>query len=458
MTNTHSQRAGEAQWARMPPRTRSLRRSRGCSRSPAQIHERRGRRLGAEDDRPRRLRGPRLPDRRPQRLPARMGRLLRRNCPRERRRSRSAAGLRLRLGELAPAAAPEVPPARAPTSYRTTPSTGRGTTGTASYRPGSRSSTARWAGTRTTSSSCHSSASTDRSSASCHSATRSAACDPTTSNSHSRSHWRHTRRSRSKRRRSGSGFQRHQSGLEQLLHVSSQLPQTMSTEAMLTSVCEAVREALDFDKVLIQLTEPEDGRLRSAASAGWPEGGTVTGGLELPRDHTAFRPRVRDRGLLSRPPRGGRAPGRQGAGGLRVRPERERAARLEPPLARRASPSTAPTKKSAACLWADEPRNRLLPNEDVLQALRVFANHAMEALAVATQLAETKFLADHDPLTRLLNRRALLASTGRKRVRSTDIRTRSSSSTSTTSRKSTTVTAMRSATACSPASARCWQS
>ena len=39
-----------------------------------------------------------------------MGRLLRRNCPRERRRSRSAAGLRLRLGELAPAAAPEVPP------------------------------------------------------------------------------------------------------------------------------------------------------------------------------------------------------------------------------------------------------------------------------------------------------------------------------------------------------------
>jgi diguanylate cyclase (GGDEF)-like protein len=32
----------------------------------------------------------------------------------------------------------------------------------------------------------------------------------------------------------------------------------------------------------------------------------------------------------------------------------------------------------------------------------------MEALAAATQLAETRFLADHDPLTRLLNRRALL--------------------------------------------------
>jgi diguanylate cyclase (GGDEF)-like protein len=59
-------------------------------------------------------------------------------------------------------------------------------------------------------------------------------------------------------------------------------------------------------------------------------------------------------------------------------------------------------------LWADEPHSRLLPSEHVLQALRIFANHAMEALAVATQLEETRFLADHDPLTRLLNRRALL--------------------------------------------------
>jgi len=59
-------------------------------------------------------------------------------------------------------------------------------------------------------------------------------------------------------------------------------------------------------------------------------------------------------------------------------------------------------------IWADEPRSRLLPSENVLQALRIFGNHAMGALAVATQLAETKFLADHDSLTRLLNRRALL--------------------------------------------------
>src|SRR3954454_15773768 len=61
--------------------------------------------------------------------------------------------------------------------------------------------------------------------------------------------------------------QRHQSGLEQLLHVTSQLPQTVSTEAMLTSVCEAVSEALGFDKVLIQLVADGTERLTPAAAA-----------------------------------------------------------------------------------------------------------------------------------------------------------------------------------------------
>jgi diguanylate cyclase (GGDEF)-like protein len=62
----------------------------------------------------------------------------------------------------------------------------------------------------------------------------------------------------------------------------------------------------------------------------------------------------------------------------------------------------------AGVIWVDEPRNRLLPTENVLQALRIFGNHAMETLAAARQLAETRYLADHDPLTGLLNRRALV--------------------------------------------------
>jgi diguanylate cyclase (GGDEF)-like protein len=57
-------------------------------------------------------------------------------------------------------------------------------------------------------------------------------------------------------------------------------------------------------------------------------------------------------------------------------------------------------------IWADDPADRLLPGRDLLQALRVFANQATTALDSATHFEEMRFLADHDPLTRLLNRRA----------------------------------------------------
>jgi diguanylate cyclase (GGDEF)-like protein len=59
-------------------------------------------------------------------------------------------------------------------------------------------------------------------------------------------------------------------------------------------------------------------------------------------------------------------------------------------------------------LWADEPRDRLLPSHATLQALRVFANQAAAAVTASANLTEVRFLADHDPLTRLLNRRAFV--------------------------------------------------
>ncbi len=59
-------------------------------------------------------------------------------------------------------------------------------------------------------------------------------------------------------------------------------------------------------------------------------------------------------------------------------------------------------------IWVDEPEDRLLPSADRLQALRIFANEAAAAIASAAHLDELRFLADHDPLTRLLNRRAFV--------------------------------------------------
>jgi diguanylate cyclase (GGDEF)-like protein len=202
-------------------------------------------------------------------------------------------------------------------------------------------------------------------------------------------------------------LERHQTGLEQLLRVSSQLPQTMTTEAILTSVCEAVQEALGFDKVLIELRDADAELLRPAASAGWEEAEAARSAvLELSLISRLFDPRFEIAGCYLVPRH--EAEGRVGRSQViyeSVRNGRGPAAWNHHWLV---VPLYDPDGTVRGVLWADEPQNRLLPTENVLQALRIFANHAMEALAVATQLAETRFLADHDPLTRLLNRRALL--------------------------------------------------
>jgi len=200
--------------------------------------------------------------------------------------------------------------------------------------------------------------------------------------------------------------QRHQDGLEQLLHVTSRLPQTISTEAMLTSVCEGVSEALGFDKVLIQLVD-EDGRLHPAAAAGFgAEEVEASRCLELDRISRLFEPEFDIAGCYLVPR--DEAAERVGASQVVYRSVMNGRG----PHAWNHHWLVVPLRDENGAvrgvLWADEPHSRLLPSEHVLQALRIFANHAMEALAVATQLEETRFLADHDPLTRLLNRRALL--------------------------------------------------
>jgi diguanylate cyclase (GGDEF)-like protein len=202
-------------------------------------------------------------------------------------------------------------------------------------------------------------------------------------------------------------LQRHQGGLEQLLRVSSQLPQTMSTGDMLTSVCEAIREALGFEKVMIQLRDQASELLRPTASAGWEENDpAATAVLELPLISRLFDTRYEIAGCYLVP----RAEAERRVGQTQLVYESVMNGRG--PLAWNhhwlAVPLYGTDGAVEGVLWADEPRSRLVPSEQVLQALRIFANHAMEALAVATQLAETRFLADHDPLTRLLNRRALL--------------------------------------------------
>jgi diguanylate cyclase (GGDEF)-like protein len=200
---------------------------------------------------------------------------------------------------------------------------------------------------------------------------------------------------------------RHQAGLEQLLRVSSQLPQTISIEAMLRSVCEGVSDALGFEKVLIQLVDDQEGQLRPVAAAGCTaEEVAATSSLQLEPISRLFQPEFEIAGCYLVPHE--EAVQRVGAGQLVYRSARNGRG----PHAWNHHWLVVPLYDAEGAirgvLWADEPRSRRVPSEEALQALRIFANHAMEALAVATQLEETRFLADHDPLTRLPNRRALL--------------------------------------------------
>jgi diguanylate cyclase (GGDEF)-like protein len=199
---------------------------------------------------------------------------------------------------------------------------------------------------------------------------------------------------------------RHQAGLEQLLRVSSQLPQTVSTESMLSSVCEGVSDALGFEKVLIQLVDDEE-QLRPVAAAGCtPDEVADSAALELEPISRLFKPEFELAGCYLVPHE--EAVARVGAAQLVYSSARNGRG----PHAWNHHWLVVPLYDADGAirgvLWADEPRSRRVPSEASLQALRIFANHAMEALAVATQLEETRFLADHDPLTRLPNRRALL--------------------------------------------------
>jgi diguanylate cyclase (GGDEF)-like protein len=69
-------------------------------------------------------------------------------------------------------------------------------------------------------------------------------------------------------------------------------------------------------------------------------------------------------------------------------------------------PLTDRTGARLGAVWVDDPADLLLPSRERLQALRLFANQATTALESSAQYEAMRILADRDPLTKLLNRRA----------------------------------------------------
>ena len=208
----------------------------------------------------------------------------------------------------------------------------------------------------------------------------------------------------------------HRRGLEELLRVSSKLTETVSPAAVLHAICSGISQGLGFGRVLVQLRAEDSELLVSAAGVGIETEDVSTrfvlhdGDLErlldlafetegcyllpleeakrrVPSYHDTF-PSVTN----------GRGPAAWDRHWLVV------------PLVDR-------TGARLGAVFADDPSDRLLPSRERLQALRLFANQATSALESSAQYETMRYLADRDPLTKLLNRRAFVRHLGDAAVR-----------------------------------------
>jgi diguanylate cyclase (GGDEF)-like protein len=198
---------------------------------------------------------------------------------------------------------------------------------------------------------------------------------------------------------------RHRLALEQLLRVSSQLTAEAGADDILRAVCTAVREALGFQNVLALLVDSY-GWLDPRAAVGWTLDGPVSRPIRLADTAPLLDPDFEIEGCYLVP-----------------NEEAEKRISREPfvyesqhngdgPWAWNRHWLVVPLRdgegETIGMITVDEPEDFLLPANEKLQALRIFANQAATAIMAAKNVKELRFLADHDPLTRLLNRRAFV--------------------------------------------------
>ena len=197
---------------------------------------------------------------------------------------------------------------------------------------------------------------------------------------------------------------RHAASLQHLLNVSSRLRESTDVNEILQAVVENIRRALGFERVSIELTQPDGSGFTPRSSTGWGSAGPPPTGLTpttlgplldaeyevegcylVPFDVARSRvTRIRYASALN-----GCGPHAWNRHWLIV-PLTDREGTLQ------------------GFIWADDPGDRLVPQREKMQALRLFANQASAALETAARFEEVQFLADHDPLTRLPNRRGFV--------------------------------------------------
>jgi diguanylate cyclase (GGDEF)-like protein len=207
--------------------------------------------------------------------------------------------------------------------------------------------------------------------------------------------------------REGAESTRHQRALEELLNVSSRITGETSSAEILRRVCIGIHDALDFSNVCAALVDPETGTVVPQAAAGWQleelrQREPITVAQVEPLLDEMF---LREGCYLLTHDQARARLGRE----VEVYPSQLNG---RGPWAWNRHWLIVPLQDGQGALlgiiWVDNPPDRLVPSADRLQALRIFANDAAAALVSGRHLGELRFLADHDPLTRLLNRRAFV--------------------------------------------------
>jgi diguanylate cyclase (GGDEF)-like protein len=199
----------------------------------------------------------------------------------------------------------------------------------------------------------------------------------------------------------------HRRELEHLLQISSQLIETTSSTAVLEAVVAGISQALGFERVVVQLRDPDTEVVVPAAAAGFhlddPQLRLPFGFEELRR---LFDARYDREGCFLVPCEDAEAQLPEFKGLYRSRrngrgPWAWRRHWLAVPL----------YDRQGSCLgviFVDDPVDHLLPTTESLQALRLFANQATVALEAVAQYEKQRYLAEHDALTRLGNRHAFM--------------------------------------------------
>jgi diguanylate cyclase (GGDEF)-like protein len=204
----------------------------------------------------------------------------------------------------------------------------------------------------------------------------------------------------------------HQRMLEGILEVSAQVAEADDPEDILQAVCDGIRDALGFEKVVIELAARPDMPLVPQAASGWHGDSRVSSAITL----DALAPLLTDEFEVA---------------GCYLVPTEVADERLnhysreyDTELYGRGPnawsrhwlivPLTEPQGRRRGLIWVDDPRDRLLPTRARLQALRLFANQAVAALQSADQALKLRHEATHDALTGLLNRRAFRARLARE--------------------------------------------